>query len=147
MLLQTIGLSLFTFFCLIVLCGSPLLSIATRVMSALQQHLGVLAVPCPTCFPSLICCSGKAAGLAQTGHFLELFPSVKWYTGPCVSLSCVCALVLFPHACAHLHVIPCQILSLVSTPEMKLQQYRGLRGVQATISLYLGQWITLLIHP
>lgn len=100
-----------------------------RAMPVLQQHCGILAVLCPTCFSSLMYYIGKAA---KTGHFPESgFP--QW-SGKQVSLCSFCG--------------PCMDLVLLSTsspvPSFPGQQTTNLAlametlEVQATTSLSPG---------
>lgn len=100
-----------------------------RAMPVLQQHCGILAVLCPTCFSSLMYYIGKAA---KTGHFPE--SSFPQWSGKQVSLCSFCG--------------PCMDLVLLSTsspvPSFPGQQTTNLAlametlEVQATTSLSPG---------
>lgn len=134
--MQNAGVSLFILSWHLVLFSSSWLSIAMRMMPMLQPHLGVLPVPCPSCFSSLIHCSGKLRDLAKLGSFWSCL-SKEAHGSFCQSV---------------LHVsLPCPL------PPLFPVKYSPWLAEQKWIfsntekfwgcSLFLSWWVTLLITP
>lgn len=117
----------------VVLCNSTWLSIAMRMMSVLQPHLGVLPIPCPTCFPSLTHCSGKVEGLCKVGQFLELL-SKEVHRSLYQSV---------------LYARPFTLPPLFPVKYWLAEQKWNHSNAEKSwgCSLFLSQWITLLVTP